>query len=394
MEQRPLTIRSISDFNLSGKSVFLRLDLNVPLENGNISDDTRIQEALPTIKYALEKNAKVIIGSHLGRPDGKANPKYSLEPVAAHLSHLLGIEVSLTDDCLGEGISLLVKTMKPGSVLMLENLRFHEEEEKNDHEFAQKLMSYCDIYINDAFGTAHRKHASTYGMATLTQERGMGFLIEKELKFLQPLVSQPEKPFFAVLGGSKVSDKIKTIEALLKSVNGICIGGAMAHAFWKCKGIPIPTDAKQPKDEDVEAAQTIIREMLRREIPLLLPSDTNLGFDIGPKTVSEFSQFLSHAKTIFWNGPLGWFEKPEYSHGTFTLAKNLAEVDAVKIVGGGDTVSAVKLSGFADKFNHLSTGGGAVLEFIENGSLPGIEILKNQYRRETTQQLSRDRIRE
>lgn len=393
METRTPTIRSIRDFSLLNQSVFMRLDFNVPIVNGAVGDDTRIVEALPTIQYALEKNAKVVIGSHLGRPDGKRKPEFSLEPVAVHLAKLLGCDVTLADDCVGEGIELMVKGMKAGTVLLLENLRFHPEEEANESEFAGLLARLCDIYINDAFGTAHRKHASTYGMAQVASQKGMGFLIEKELKYLQPLVASPAKPFYALLGGSKVSDKIKTIEALLRDVNGICIGGAMAHAFWKVEGTPIPEGAKQPKNEDVEAARAILAEAKRREIPLLIPVDTTEGFDIGPKTVEKFSEFLSNAKTLFWNGPLGWFEKSPYEAGTFGVAKNLAEVKAVKIIGGGDTVSAIKQSGFAEKFDHLSTGGGAVLEFIENGSLPGIDILKNLYKRETTQAMTREKIR-
>lgn len=387
-----LSIKSIRDLSISGKTVFLRLDFNVPLENGKVTDDSRIVEALHTIKYCIEKNARLVIGSHLGRPDGKRNPKYSLEPVAAHLSHLLEQDVTLADDCVGEGIELLVKSQKSGSVLLLENLRFHAGEEANDPEFVAQLGGLCEIYVNDAFGTAHRKHASTYGVPALAQVKAMGFLIEKELKFLEPLVKNPAKPFYAVLGGSKVTDKIKTVEALLRSVNGICIGGAMAHAFWAVTNTPVPKDAKQPKPEDVEAARGILREAKKREVPIHVPSDTNLGFDIGPKTVADFAQFLANAKTIFWNGPMGWFEKSEYAVGTFDLAKAVSEIPAVKIVGGGDTVSAIKLSGYAEKFDHLSTGGGAVLEFIENGTLPGIEILRQMYKRETSQVISRERI--
>lgn len=385
-------IKSIRDLPLLGKTVFMRLDFNVPLENGKVTDDSRITEALPTIQYALSKGARLVIGSHLGRPDGKAKPEFSMEPVAAHLAHVLGLEVTLADDCVGEGIELMVKSLKNGAVLLLENLRFHAGEEKNDPEFVGKLAALCDIYVNDAFGTAHRKHASTYGMAQAAQVKGMGFLIEKELKFLEPLVKNPAKPFYAVLGGSKVTDKIKTIEALLREVDGICIGGAMAHAFWAVKGTPIPSGAKQPKAEDVDAARAILREAGRKEIPIHLPIDTNLGFDIGPRTAEQFSKFLSNGKTIFWNGPLGWFEKPEYAVGTNEVAKAIAETNAVKIVGGGDTVSAIKASGLADKFDHLSTGGGAVLEFIENGSLPGIEILDQGKKRETTQAITRERI--
>ncbi|MBC7387010.1 MAG: phosphoglycerate kinase [Cryobacterium sp.] len=384
--------RSIRDLELAGKSIFLRLDFNVPLENGKVTDDSRIVEALPTIKYCLEKKARVVIASHLGRPEGKKTAKFSLEPVAAHLSGLLGLDVMLTDDCVGEGIELLVKTQKAGSVILLENLRFHPGEEENNHEFATQLASLCEVYVTDAFGTAHRKHASTYGVPSIMQVKAMGFLIEKELKFLEPLVKNPAKPFYAVLGGSKVTDKIKTVEALLREVDGICIGGAMAHAFWAVTNTPIPKDAKQPKLDDVEAARKILAEAKKKEIPIVLPVDTNLGFDVGPKTVEEFSKFLANGKTIFWNGPLGWFEKPEYAVGTFALAKAVSEISAVKIVGGGDTVSAVKLSGYADGFDHLSTGGGAVLEFIENGTLPGIEILREMYKRETTMAITRERI--
>lgn len=386
------SIKSVRDLSLAGKSVFLRLDFNVPIEGGKVTDDSRIVEALPTIKYCLEKSARVVIGSHLGRPDGKKDQKFSMEPVAVHLSELLAVDVMLADDCVGEGIELLVKSQKNGTVLLLENLRFHEGEEKNDPDFVMKLGGLCEIYVNDAFGTAHRKHASTYGVAALAQTKAMGFLIEKELKFLEPLVKNPAKPFYAVLGGSKVTDKIKTVEALLRSVNGICIGGAMAHAFWAVTNTPIPDGAKKPKPEDIEAARGILREAKKREIPIHVPSDTNLGFDIGPKTVEDFSKFLSNAKTIFWNGPLGWFEKPEYAVGTFGVAKAISELSAVKIVGGGDTVSAIKQSGYAEKFDHLSTGGGAVLEFIENGSLPGIDILRQGYKRETTQAITRERI--
>lgn len=385
-------IKSVRDLSLAGKSVFLRLDFNVPIENGKVTDDSRIMEALPTIKHCVQAGAKVVIGSHLGRPDGKRNPKYSLEPVAAYLSGVLGQEVTLADDCVGEGIELLVKSQKSGSVLLLENLRFHPGEEANDPEFVSKLAALCEVYVNDAFGTAHRKHASTYGMALIVQTKAMGFLIEKELKYLEPLVKDPAKPFYAVLGGSKVTDKIKTVEALLRSVNGICIGGAMAHAFWAVNGTPIPSGAKQPKPEDVEAARAILREAKRKEIPILLPADTNGGFDIGLRTIEEFSNFLRNGRTIFWNGPLGWFEKPEYAIGTFEVAQAISEMGAVKIVGGGDTVSAVKQSGFSGKYDHLSTGGGAVLEFIENGSLPGIDVLRQMYKRETTQSMTRSRI--
>jgi phosphoglycerate kinase len=371
-------IRSIRDLEITGKAVFMRLDFNVPLsatvklddesgEERRVEDDNRIVEALPTIKYAIEKGARIVLASHLGRPDGKRNPEFSLEPVARRLATLLAQEVTLADDCIGEGIELMVQSLKNGQVLLLENLRFHAGEEKNDPEFASKLARLGQVYITDAFGTAHRKHASTYGMVQYMPVRGMGFLIEKELKFLDPLLHNPAKPFWAILGGSKVTDKIKTIESLMRVVDGLLIGGAMAHAFWQAQGDTIPAGAKQPKPDDVEAARALMREAKRRELPLIVPADTNQGFDIGPKTVEKFAQALSKAKTIFWNGPLGWFEKPEYAKGTFELAKFVAELPAVKVVGGGDTVSAIK---------HLSTGGGAVLEYLEGNGLPGIDILK------------------
>ncbi|MEN9723381.1 MAG: phosphoglycerate kinase [Pseudomonadota bacterium] len=378
----PTIIQSIRDFDLNGKAVFLRLDLNVPLtdadSNGHrsVADDNRIREALPTIRLAQEKGAKIIIASHLGRPDGKVKREFSLEPVAAHLAELLGEEVTLADDCIGEGIELMASALKNGQILLLENLRFHAGEESNDPEFAAKLARLAQVYITDAFGTAHRKHASTYGVPSLMTSKGMGLLIEKELKYLDPLLAQPKRPFYAVLGGSKVTDKIATIDSLLKQVDGLLIGGAMAHAFWAAQGDTVPAQAKQPKPEDVEAAKQVMREAKRRGIPCIIPADTNGGFDIGPKTVAAFSTFLKQAGTIFWNGPLGWFEKPEYAVGTFEVAKAVAETSALKVVGGGDTVSAIQQSGTGAQFDHLSTGGGAVLEYLEGHGLPGIEILK------------------
>jgi phosphoglycerate kinase len=369
-------IKSIRDLDIAGKRVFMRLDFNVPLENGAVSDDTRIQEALPTIRYAIEKGARLILASHLGRPDGQRKPEFSLEPVATTLAELLGQEVTLADDCVGDGIELMAQGMKNGQVLLLENLRFHAEEEANDPKFSHQLASLAQVYVNDAFGTAHRKHASTYGVATLMPARGMGFLIEKELKFLDPLLHHPAKPFVAILGGAKVTDKIKTIESLLRKVDALLIGGAMGHAFWKTQGIAIPPGAKQPKPDDVEAAREIMKNAKTRELKILIPADTNQGFDIGEKTVREFTDVLSRAKTVFWNGPLGWFEKDEYSRGTFEVARALAQMSCMKVVGGGDTVSAIKKSGVAEKFDHLSTGGGAVLEYLEGEGLPGIDVLK------------------
>jgi phosphoglycerate kinase len=376
-------IQSIRDLEISGKTVFMRLDFNVPLSapdastgERRVEDDSRIAESLPTLKYAMEKGAKLILASHLGRPDGKRRPEFSMEPVAHRLATLLGQEVTLADDCVGEGIELMAQGLKNGQILLLENLRFHSGEEENNPDFAHRLAKLAQVYVTDAFGTAHRKHASTYGVPSLMPQKGMGLLIEKELRYLDPLLQNPAKPFYAILGGSKVTDKIKTIESLMRSVNGLLIGGAMAHAFWAAQGDAVPAGAKQPKPEDVEAARMLMKLAKKRELMLLVPSDTNQGFDIGPKTIEKFGQALRSAKTIFWNGPLGWFEKPEYAKGTFEVARTVAEIPAVKVVGGGDTVSAIKQSGYAERFDHLSTGGGAVLEYLEGNGLPGIDILR------------------
>jgi len=378
----PKTIKSIRDLNLANRTVFMRLDFNVPLSepdaNGirKVEEDNRIREALPTINFAIEKGAKIIIASHLGRPDGQRKKEFSLLPAADHLSQLTGKDVTLADDCVGEGIELMAKNLKSGQILMLENLRFHPGEEKNDPDFSKKLARLADLYVTDAFGTAHRKHASTYGLPAMMTEKGVGFLIEKELKYLDPLLDNPQRPFYTILGGAKVTDKIKTIDTLLRTVDGLLIGGAMAYAFSAARGQTPPANAKQPKPADIEAARAIIKHAKEREIPLLLPVDMIEAFDIGPKTVEQFIEVLKKAKTVFWNGPLGWFEKPEYSKGTFAIANALAESTAVKVVGGGDTVSAIHKSGVADKFDHLSTGGGAVLEYLEGKGLPGIDILR------------------
>lgn len=378
-------IMRLEDLDISGKKVFIRLDLNVPLSDPdstgkiNVEDDNRIRAALPTIKFAIEKKAKVILASHLGRPKGaKKEPEFSLEPVAIHLAELLSQEVTLADDCIGDGIELLAHNLKPGHVLLLENLRYHKGEEGNDPEFCRRLAKLTDVYITDAFGTAHRKHASTYGLPATIETKGMGFLIEKELKYLDPLLENPAKPFFTILGGAKVSDKIKTIESLLRRVNGLLIGGAMAYAFTAAKGEQVPQNAKQPSPNDIEAAKSIIREAEKKNIPIFLPIDAVEAFDIGPKTIELFKQQLSKAKTVFWNGPVGWFEKDQYAKGTHEIAKHLAtQKQTLKVVGGGDTVAAIIQFGLDSQFDHLSTGGGAVLEYLEGNGLPGIEILKS-----------------
>ena len=384
----PNLIQSIRDLDITGKTVLMRLDFNVPLSEPSvegvrtIEDDTRIQETLPTLRYAIEKGARLVLASHLGRPEGKHSPEFSLEPVATHLATLLGQEVTLADDCIGDGIELMVKGLKNGQVLLLENLRFHSGEEANDPVFSAQLARLGEVYITDAFGTAHRKHASTYGVPSVVQTKGMGFLIEKELRYLDPLLHDPAKPFYAILGGAKVSDKIAVIESLMKRVNRIFIGGAMAHAFWAAQGKTVPAGAKQPLPKDIDLARKLIEAARKRDLLLVIPSDTNQGFDIGPETLREFISRLSGAKTIFWNGPLGWFEKPEYSQGTFEVARAVAELQALKVVGGGDTISAIKQSGSAEKFDHLSTGGGAVLEYLEGKGLPGIDALRIPYRKD------------
>ncbi len=389
---KPSRLKTIRDFTLRGKRVFLRLDFNTPLsppdENGvrHVEDDTRIREALPTIKYACEQGAKVIIGSHVGRPNGKRNETYSILPAAMKLAELLDTEVTVADDCVGEGIEFKASQVQNGHIMILENLRFYKEEEANDPQFAKYLSRICDIYITDAFGTAHRKHASTYGLPSIIPDRGCGFLIEKEIKYFDSMLHTPGQPFYLILGGAKVSDKIQTIHALMKRVQGMIIGGAMAYAFMKAKGEKIPHEWKQPAPEDVEAAKEILKEADRRKMPFLLPVDTNEGFDIGPKTIALYQDFLSKSKMVFWNGPLGWFEKPDYATGTNEVAKFLANLSGcVKIVGGGDTVSAINQClvdgvSIASKFDHLSTGGGAALEYLENEGLPGIEVLKTGYR--------------
>lgn len=379
MTQTPVKnpfLRSLNDLKLDGKQVFLRCDFNVPVEDGRILDSNRIDEALPSIRACLAQGAKLILASHLGRPKGRKNNKFTLEPVATALADKLKVDVTLADDCIGEGIELMVKNLGKGQILLLENLRFHEEEEANAPEFCKRLARLCDVYINDAFGTAHRKHASVYGLPELMTERGVGLLMAKEIQYLSPLIRQPEQPFWAVLGGAKVSDKIGSVEALLSHVQGLCIGGAMAFAFYKALGKKLPEGAKEPGTADVAAANKILAKAAAREVPVHLPVDLVESFDIGPQTVALFSEALAAAKTVFWNGPMGWFEKAPYDAGTVQLAKNIAELSAIKIVGGGDTVSAVKLSGVANKFDHLSTGGGAVLEYLEFAQLPGIEILK------------------
>ncbi len=393
-------IRYVDQLELANKRVFIRVDFNVPLDGAQkVTDDTRIREALPTIKLALAKGAKVILGSHLGRPKGP-DPKLSMMPAAQRLSELLGREheVLQADDCIGDGVAKMARELKPGQVLMLENLRFHKEEEKNDEEFAKQLASLADVYVNDAFGTAHRAHASTAGMVPFVKEKAAGFLMKKEIEQLGKLLKGAEKPYLAVLGGAKVSDKIKVIENLMPKVNGVLIGGAMAYTFLKAQGVEV---GKSRVEEDkLTLATKLLESATRLGCELMLPIDhicgtspdeksearevpersiprEMMGLDIGPKTREVYKQRIRNAKTVLWNGPMGLFEVDKFAAGTRAVAEAMAaNTEAQTVVGGGDSAAAVNEFGLASKMTHVSTGGGASLELLEGKELPGIKALE------------------
>lgn len=388
--------KTIEDIDVNGKKVLMRCDFNVPQdENGNITDNRRIVSALPSIKYLIEHNAKVILCSHLGRPKGEFKEKYSLKPIAEELSKLLGKEVKLAKDVIGEDAHNLANNLKDGDVMLLENVRFHKEEEANDPEFAKKLADMAEIYVNDAFGTAHRAHASTAGVASYLPAVS-GFLIKKELDFMGSALENPERPFVAILGGAKVSDKIGVIENLMEKVDTLIIGGAMAYTFLKATGKNIGNSLCE--DEKLELAKDILEKAKQKNVKLMLPVDnieaksTNdevtkiveeiedgyAGFDIGPKTIEMYEKELESAKTVVWNGPLGMFELEKFANGTMSIARKLAELDAITIIGGGDSASAIEKAGLSDKMSHISTGGGASLEFLEGKKLPGIEVLEDK----------------
>src|SRR5512140_819993 len=385
---------SIRDLNLKNKRLFIRVDFNVPLASGGqeITSDKRIKASLPTIRYALEHGAGLVLASHLGRPKGKPNPEMSLKPVAKRLEELLGRPVKMAPDCIGPEVEAMKPA--PGEVLLLENVRFHPEEEKNDPEFAKKLAALCDLYVNDAFGSAHRAHASTEGMIRFVPKAAAGLLMEQELKYLGMATSHPERPCVAILGGAKVSDKIEVIENLMKFVDKLLIGGAMAYTFLKAKGAP--TGKSLVEQDKVELAKTLMDQAGDR---LVLPSDPvvaevlaagaaneaveiipegKMGLDIGPRTVAAYEAVIAGAKMIIWNGPMGVFEKPPFDKGTVALAKAVAAADAVSVVGGGDSEKAVKSAGVADKIAHISTGGGASLEFLSGLVLPGVAALNDK----------------
>lgn len=391
-------IKKITDFELNGKVVFLRLDLNVPIENGRITDETRINASLPTIRYALEKGAKLVLASHLGRPKSAEDKEFSLEPVARRLTELLQVEVILMEEPNSEAVkSQLTGPMKK-QIILLENVRFEPGETKDSEEFATVLASYSQIYINDAFGASHRAHATIHALPNIMSQKGVGFLIEKEITMLDQLIDNPKRPYIAVLGGSKVSDKIGVIEKLLDIVDGFVIGGAMAYTFLKAQGHGI---GKSRVEEDkIRYAKEMIERIEARNKTLLLPvdhvvssgladknarttsgitiGDSDMGLDIGPKTVKNFSALIQEAGTIFWNGPMGVFETAEFSKGTFAIAKAIAENKGTRIVGGGDSAAAAEASGYASQMTHISTGGGASLEYLQGDKLPGLEILRDR----------------
>ena len=391
--------KTIRDIDLKGKKVFVRCDFNVPMdENQNITDNRRIVSALPTIKYLIEQNCKIILSSHLGRPKGEVKPEFSLASVAKELSKLLGQEVLMAKDVIGESAKTLAANLKEGQVMLLENVRFHREETDNDPEFAKQLASMAEVFVNDAFGTAHRAHASTEGISHYLPSVS-GFLIEKELKFLGDALNNPVRPFVAILGGAKVSDKIGVIDSLLEKVDTLMIGGGMAYTFFKAQGYGVGNSLCEP--DKCELALSLMKKAKDKGVKLLLPVDTVIGkefkpdtesktvawteipdgwegVDIGEKTIEMFKDELKTAKTVIWNGPVGLFEFDKFAVGTNSIAKALADLNATTIIGGGDSAAAVEKAGLADKMTHISTGGGASLEFLEGKKLPGIECLQDK----------------
>lgn len=393
--------KTIKDVNVEGKRVFVRCDFNVPLDaEGNITDDNRIRAALPTIKYLLDHGAKVVLASHLGRPKNGPEEKYSLKPVAKRLNELLGGKVTMANDVIGEDAQAKVAALKNGEAVLLENVRYHKEEEKNDPEFAKKLAAVADIYVNDAFGTAHRAHASTEGISHFVKTSVAGFLIEKELEIMGGALNNPKRPFVAILGGAKVSDKIGVINNLLEKVDKLLIGGAMAYTFIVAKGGKVGKSMLET--DKVDLAKELLEKAAAKGVELYLPVDTVIakefkadaeskvcptmeipdeweGLDIGPKTAEIFADVIKSAKTVIWNGPMGVFEFPKFAVGTKAVAQALADnPEATTIIGGGDSAAAIEQLGYADKVTHISTGGGASLEYLEGKVLPGIACLNDK----------------
>ncbi len=394
---------SIRDLKLAEKRVFMRVDFNVPISNGKIRDDMRILQTLETLRFGLERGARLVLASHLGRPKGKPNPEFSLRPVAELLSDLLGRPVKFVNDCVGPEAESASLALKPGEVLLLENVRFHPEEEKNGEEFGKQLAKLCDgLYVNDAFGTAHRAHASVVAITKFVDQAAAGLLMERELKFLGDALERPVRPFVAVLGGAKISDKIEVVENLMKVADSMLIGGAMAYTFLKAKGMPV--GASRVEEDKVELAGRLLDEARKRKFRLFLPVDHAVapsleqaaqmrvvemdatpvgwvGLDIGPKTVAIFSDEIARARTVVWNGPMGVFEVEPFSWGTIAVARSLAAVTSTgvtSIVGGGDSMAALRKSGLVDRITHVSTGGGASLEFLAGRQLPGVIALTDK----------------
>jgi phosphoglycerate kinase len=394
---------SIRDLQLEGKRVFVRVDFNVPLEKGQVTDDTRIRETLPTLKFARERGARLVLASHLGRPKGKADPKYSLRPVAARLADLLGITVDFASDCVGAEPEAKSRALSNGAVLLLENVRYHREEEANDEAFSRQLAALCDgLFVCDAFGSAHRAHASVVGITRFVRQSAAGLLMERELTYLGKTLTAPEHPFVAILGGAKVSDKIEVVENLMKIADAMLIGGGMAYTFLKAQGISVGKSIVE--SDKLDLASRVLADARGKNFRLLLPvdhvvgaefradtqkrtvrvgetPDSWMGLDIGPETIQLFSAEIERAKTIVWNGPMGVFEMPAFALGTIEIAKAVAAATsrgATSIVGGGDSVAAVQQIGVADKISHISTGGGASLEFLAGKKLPGVEALTDK----------------
>ena len=396
----PGGIKHVQELAVEGKRVFVRVDYNVPFEKGTkkITDDARITATLPTVRHLIERGARIVLGSHLGRPDGQVKPELSLEPVAARLAELLKTDVVLADEPVGDGARKVVSDLRDGQIAMLENLRFNPGEEDNDETFARTLASYCDVYVNDAFGTAHRAHASTAGMVKFVSDKGAGYVMAKEIEFLSRLLGEVDRPYVAVLGGAKVSDKIEVLDALIDRVNAIVIGGAMANTFLEAQGKNV---GKSRVEKDKLAnARNFLRKASENKVTVYLPSDVvvatglddaegakvvsvdaipaeGMALDIGPGTVETYRKVLGAARTVFWNGPMGVFEKPKFATGTVAIARALADNKlALTVVGGGDSAAAIAQAGLADKVSHVSTGGGASLEFVQGLDLPGIAALR------------------
>ena len=396
----PNGIKHVEELPVEGKRVFVRVDYNVPLDKTTmaITDDARIQATLPTLRHLIDRGARIVLGSHLGRPDGQVKPELSLEPIAARLAEILQMDIALADEPAGDGARKVVSDLRDGQIAMLENLRFAPGEEANDEAFARQLASYADIYVNDAFGTAHRAHASTAGMVKFVGEKGAGFVMAKEIDFLSRLLGEVDRPYVAVLGGSKVSDKIEVLDALLDRVNAIVIGGAMANTFLEAQGKSL--GKSKVERERLPNARNFLRKASEKNVTIHLPTDVvvatsledevgskvvsadqipaeAMALDIGPGTVETFKKVLGAARTVFWNGPMGVFEKPKFAAGTNAIARALADNKlALTVVGGGDSAAAIAQAGLADKVSHVSTGGGASLEFVQGLDLPGIAALR------------------